>query len=118
MKRINHHIIGWSLLLLFIGYMGALVAYSHFAVVDGILVVHAHKLSKEQKKAPFHNHSASELVLLQQISDFSISGLLTFISIVAPQTYRIIKFNIWEHEILPTILFSKIQLRAPPSLGF
>lgn len=114
MKRINHHIIGWAFLVLFLSYTGGLIRYTHFSLTNGRLVVHAHKMTKEQREDPFHHHSAIELVHLQQISDFSVTGGLAFFSVVAPQYFSILQFEEWERNFIISHIFHKIHRRGPP----
>lgn len=116
MKKLNHHIVGWALLLIFIGYLGSIVATTHFNLIDGVLVVHAHKQTEKQKSEPFHKHTASELVQLHQISDLSTTGINTTFSILEPLFFYIIKLETWEQIFVSSHFFHKVIRRGPPSI--
>ena len=63
-----------ALPLLFISYLGCLIAFTHVHIVNGVTIVHSHPYQKNDDGTPKKEHNYAEFQLLHQLSTIQISG--------------------------------------------
>lgn len=104
-----------ALPVLFIAYLGCLIAFTHVHIVNGVTIVHSHPYHKNDDGTPKEEHSFAEFQLLYQLSTIQInSAAFTQILIVALITGFCFITN---RPVYPDYLRSvcrKVSLRAPP----
>lgn len=101
--------------MLFLGYLGNNILFTHTHVVNGVSIIHSHPYnSSGENKTPSHSHSSGEYLVLHVLSDFlSLSALLLVslaifrfvFAIKRTQNYIRHTFSNWSYNFL---------LRAPP----
>ena len=83
LKRIIKKIIGYFLLILFLGYIGSITFFPHNHIVDGVTIVHSHPYKSHSGNVPVnHNHSKNGFLLIQFISNFIAIAPIVFIGVV------------------------------------
>ncbi len=102
------------MLVLATGYIGCIISFTHMHVVDGIIVVHAHK--SPQNETGQHQHTPNELTLFHAISHYHVP---------TPDVPQF-KFKewinysfIWDTSVdlsFPIHYYHHCQFRAPPSI--
>lgn len=104
----------FSVLALFISYYASITLFMHGHIVNGVTVVHSHPYKTTSDGSPAHEHKASEIQLIAQLSHFNSSDIshADLLSKLIPLLEQTI-------EPLPLIVYSTedktaAQLRAPP----
>lgn len=104
-----------ALPLLFISYLGCLIAFTHVHIVNGVTIVHSHPYQKNDDGTPKKEHNYAEFQLLHQLSTIQISGatfaqvliaafLATFCVLSTCPVYRITFVPSW----------GRFRFSAPP----
>jgi len=87
---------------------------------SGFVITHAHPLEKGNYGKPFqdHNHTSSELIILEHISN-SVFWIYLFIMFLAPLLfiYAILNFPLFITFKNPDLYFIK-NYRAPPEITY
>ena len=88
-------------MLLFLGYLIAVISLTHVNIINGELVVHAHYRSLKERKQPIDAHDSQSDVLLQlqQFSTITFGGEL-----ILPVTPERIDFWLFDIAVI-TIFF-------------
>ncbi len=103
------------LTILFITYLGCLIAFTHVHIINGVTIVHSHPYSQNSDGSPQKEHTYAEFQLLHQLSTIQITeGAFTVAFVVAASglflrlilTYIPVVFQWFTRGIL--------SLRAPP----
>lgn len=82
MKRRIKKIMGYLLLILFLGYYGSITLFTHTHIVNGVIIVHSHPFSSGNQKNPIsHQHTANSFTLIQFLSHFFATALFLLFSI-------------------------------------
>lgn len=112
-QPVRNKILSYFLLVLATGYIGCVVFFTHIHIIDGVVIVHAHKTS--DSNGDQHQHTSNELVLFHALSHYVASGS------DIPQNYtfkeRFCAFLVWNMNVdlsFPSHYYSHCQLRAPP----
>jgi hypothetical protein len=80
LKQINNKVMGYFLLILFVGYFGSITFFSHTHIVNGEVIVHSHPYKSQPKNVPFHhNHSKNEFILIHFISNLIAIAPILFL---------------------------------------
>ena len=61
-----------ALPLLFISYLGCLIAFTHVHIVNGVTIVHSHPYQKNDDGTPKKEHNYAEFQLLHQLSTIQV----------------------------------------------
>ncbi|MCC8197615.1 MAG: hypothetical protein LIP06_03325 [Tannerellaceae bacterium] len=108
----------FGLPLLFITYLGFLIAFTHVHIVNGVTIVHSHPyhLNHTSDGTPVeHEHTYAEFQLLHQLSVIEIAGAaLVFFLLAAllAATQTLLYHPVYPDYLLPVT--GKLSLRAPP----
>lgn len=82
MKRRIRKIMGYHLLILFLGYYGCITLFTHTHIVNGVTIVHSHPFSSGTQKNPIkHGHTSNNFTLIQFLSHFFATALFLLFSI-------------------------------------
>ena len=111
-NRVRRHILVWSVLLLtiFSVYYAMVAIYTHFHIINGVMVVHAHPFHGE------HTHTDGQLLVLNFLSHFysdEASDTVPFTIPVRPLLYTL-KGGYEESSSL-SVFFDGIYWRGPPA---
>ena len=104
-----------ALPVLFISYLGCLIAFTHVHIVNGVTIVHSHPYQKNDDGTPKEEHNYAEFQLLHQLSTIQISGgAFTHVLIALFITACCILANrpVYPDHLRPVL--GKVSLRAPP----
>ena len=105
----------YALLILFVGYLGCLMAFSHVHIENGHVYVHAHPYS-DAPDSPKHHHTYSAFQVLDALSSFMVEAQ-TFLSFI-PTPY--LNFQIFQYnfilEVLASLFGACVIPRGPPSV--
>lgn len=107
-------ILGHLLVLLFLTYLGGIIACYHVNIVDGRLVAHAHLQTKESANK---THTAEELLQLDQLSHIQVSGSILPVVSVEPYFFFAGEISLLQKQIFLSSRPSTYGLRAPPFLA-
>ncbi len=102
--------------LLFIGYYSSITFFPHSHNFNGVTIVHSHPFRIADKNdSPKSSHTNSELVIIQNLSEFVTPALLTFLIAIAFRfvTYQLLVFSLCEVYTEPFNNRGN-SLRAPP----
>ena len=97
-----------ALPLLFISYLGCLIAFTHVHIVNGVTIVHSHPYQKNDDGTPKKEHNYAEFQLLHQLSTFAQVLIAAFIATFCVVSTR----PIYPDHLRPVL--GKVSLRAPP----
>lgn len=104
-----------ALPLLFISYLGCLIAFTHVHIVNGVTIVHSHPYQKNDDGTPKEEHTYAEFQLLHQLSTIQISGaafaeilIAAFIAAFCVLSNR----PVYPDHLRPVL--GEVSLRAPP----
>ena len=104
-----------ALPVLFISYLGCLIAFTHVHIVNGVTIVHSHPYQKNDDGTPKEEHNYAEFQLLHQLSTIQISGAaFAHVLIAALLAAYCILTNrpVYPAHLRPVL--GKVSLRAPP----
>ena len=104
-----------ALPLLFISYLGCLIAFTHVHIVNGVTIVHSHPYQKNDDGTPKKEHNYAEFQLLHQLSVLQITGA-AFVAILLAAFYSFIR-NLSFAPVYPDYIVpfrGRRTLRAPP----
>jgi hypothetical protein len=108
-------VLKWFLLILFLGYYGSIVLFTHTHLINGVTIVHSHPYKPfSDDGSPSHNHSSNEIVVLQALSGFFSTVVLSFIALAIFRHVTNINHplkNQWKEFVTD---FYSFLLRAPP----
>ena len=108
-----------ALPLLFISYLGCLIAFSHVHIVNGVTIVHSHPYQKNDDGTPKKEHNYAEFQLLHQLSTIQISGAAFAQVLIAAflATFCVLSTcPVYPDHLRPVL--GKVSLRAPPFVFF
>ena len=116
MKNRYDKIYRFSLLIIFIGFMGCNMFFNHTHISDGNIIVHSHPFKADKDGKPLHNHVNYSYMLIHMLNNF-ITNTSPFI-LLAPlflylygELTGIIKeFHLSGSRVHP------YNLRGPPSI--
>lgn len=116
----RQHIIGCSLLSLFVAYTAFLITFYHVDIIRGRMVAHAHyhhiNLGDDGIPTPA-KHSTDQLMFLHQLSSISTFGTAIVVAIVINRFDSVITaLEEKDNRVLTPISRPNISLRAPPAL--
>ena len=100
-----------ALPLLFISYLGCLIAFTHVHIVNGVTIVHSHPYQKNDDGTPKKEHNYAEFQLLHQLSTTQISGA-AFAQVLIAAFCVVSTRPIYPDHLRPVL--GKVSLRAPP----
>ena len=106
----------WLLPIIFIGYFSCVSLFEHAHIVNGVIIVHSHRVPSDDAT---HQHSSTEeLQLFHFLSHFDIQdGAIQ--SVTIEQTTPLLIGEIvchWSNPILSSTPWSTASLRAPPTV--
>jgi len=108
--------LSFGLPLLFITYLGFLIAFTHVHIVNGVTIVHSHPYQKSADGTPAeHEHNYAEFQLLHQLSVIEITGaalILFLLAALLTAAQVISRDPVYPDYLLPII--GKLSLRTPP----
>ena len=110
-KEIRKYIVGCSVFLLtiFSVYYTMVVMYTHFHIINGVTVIHAHPYSGE------HTHSQGQLLVLDLFSHFysdEAGDTICFTIPIRPLLYTLV--DQYESPFVQTEYSEGIYRRGPP----
>ena len=104
-----------ALPLLFISYLGCLIAFTHVHIVNGVTIVHSHPYQKNDDGTPKEEHNYAEFQLLHQLSTIQISGSAFAQVLIAAfiATFCVLSNRpVYPDHLRPVL--GKVSLSAPP----
>lgn len=104
--------------LIFILYLGNLVAFTHVHIENGVTIVHSHPFQKNEDGTPKEKHNCAEFQLLHQISTIQINGPIfpqTLITVFLSVFLFLFSSPICQELLRPDT--GSLLLRAPPALS-
>lgn len=100
------------MLVLAMGYIGCVVLFTHVHVINGTIIVHAHKATDTDGEQ--HRHTSNDLILFHALSHYAVSDLDVPQYIFKEWFYS---FYFWNTNIslsFPSHYYYHCQFRAPP----
>ena len=115
--HIYKKILGYSLLLLFCGYLGSISLFPHTHIIDGFTIVHSHPYSSQSGSDPVkHDHSKEGFILNQFLSGFIATISILFFGVtIIPKILNMLLPDQNEDLIINFNLYSACLPRAPTS---
>ena len=107
-----------ALPLLFISYLGCLIAFTHVHIVNGVTIVHSHPYQKNDDGTPKKEHNYAEFQLLHQLSTIQISGAAFAQVLIAAflATFCVLSTcPVYPDHLRPVL--GKVSLLVPASCG-
>lgn len=106
-----------ALPVIFIAYFCSITFFTHSHVVNGITIVHSHPYKTDANGNPTHEHTGTELQLIDALSTFYVAGAIILSILLA-------LFNKWQQTLSTGYVFSAYvrrieshyRLRPPPAL--
>jgi len=78
----------WFLFILFIGYYGSILLFTHTHIINGVTIVHSHPYKPfSESGTSNHSHSSNEIVVLQALSHFLLTLVFLYVSLTV---YRVL----------------------------
>jgi hypothetical protein len=113
-KRVKK-LLGYFLLVLFLGYYGSITFFYHSHIILGDTIVHSHPYKSGNNGIPLHSHTEKGYITIQLLSFLPISSFLIIYAfrINAPVIYELITLTSEGAENKSLHYF--YSLRAPPS---
>lgn len=103
--------------LLFISYLGCLIAFTHVHIVNGVTIVHSHPYQKNADGTPKEEHSYAEFQLLHQLSTVLVGGaafMQLLIGVFGASFFVLFVCPDSPDRLRPVL--GKVLLRAPPAI--
>ena len=101
--------------ILFIVYLGNLIAFTHVHIVNGVTIVHSHHYQTNDDGTPAEEHTFAEFQLLHQLASVEISGT-AFTQIllnITPDSCQLLDCQpVYPDYLVP--FHGHLSLRAPP----
>ncbi len=115
LKQLNKKVMGYFLLILFMGYFSSITFFSHTHIVDGVVIVHSHPYKAKSGNVPFnHNHSKNGFILILFISNFiTIAPILIWGNAIIRKALNTRLLVIYENFNFNLYRFCKHLPRAP-----
>jgi len=80
LKQLKNKVMGYFLLILFVGYFGFITFFSHTHIVNGEVIVHSHPYKSQPINIPtHHNHSTNEFILIHFLSNLIAIASILFL---------------------------------------
>lgn len=116
MNKWFYKIFRYFLLILFLGYYGSITLFNHAHIVNGVTIVHSHPYKHgASDKSANHNHTSKQLVLINSLSDFSLTVLFFVLALIALRLITsIFAIRLRANIYFNPFCFFNYSLRAPP----
>lgn len=103
-----------ALPVLFVAYLGCLIAFTHVHIVNGVTIVHSHPYQKNDDGTPKEAHSFAEFQLLHHLSTIQATGAgfaHILIAALIAGFYILTNRPVYPDYLCP--VRGKLSLRAP-----
>jgi hypothetical protein len=82
LKKIYRKLLGYSLIILFCGYLGSITFFPHTHIIDGVTVVHSHPYkSNPVSNQVNHDHLKNGFLLIQFVTNFIATVSIIFFGV-------------------------------------
>lgn len=101
--------------VLFIAYLGCLIAFTHVHIVNGVTIVHSHPYHRSEGKPVNHEHTFAAFQLLHQLSVVQITGAAfsaILLNALHVDVHILLFAPVYPDHLIPVL--GKLSLRAPP----